>query len=102
MKPLVDRIVTRPPGEGEAEGEGEGEPELIAWAMNRTVSGIVWDPYYPLAVVDYQATDEDPLYNEVVPRGYKYPNGVLVHQIQPDRVIFMVGDYEVEVQLKEQ
>jgi len=57
----------------------------------KRVTGIVWDSFSPAAVVD----------DEVVSVGHTYDNGVRVYAIEPSRVIFLVGDSLVPVELKE-
>ncbi len=59
--------------------------------LQKKVSGIMWDEREPIAVVD----------NEVVAPGHEYPDGVLVHSIEPDRVVFKVGDSYYPVPIKE-
>lgn len=59
--------------------------------LQKKVTGIVWDDFDPQAVVD----------NEVVSIGHVYPNGVKVFDIQRDRVIFLVVDSRIPVQMKE-
>lgn len=57
----------------------------------KRVTGIVFDDISPAAVVD----------DEVVSVGHTYDNGVRVYAIEPSRVIFLVGDSLVPVELKE-
>ncbi len=59
--------------------------------LQKRVSGIMWDEREPMAVVD----------NEVVVPGHVYPDGVLVHSIEPNRVVFKVGDSYYPVPIKE-
>lgn len=59
--------------------------------LQKKISGIIWDEREPMAVVD----------NEVVVPGHVYPDGVLVHSIEPNRVVFKVGDSYYPVPIKE-
>lgn len=59
--------------------------------LQKKVSGILWDDREPMAVVD----------NEVVAPGHVYPDGVQVHAIEQDRVVFKVGDSYYPVPIKE-
>ena len=92
MKPLVGTVIT--PAIIEDQGQAAAAQRTPAWVelMSKVVSGIVWDPNNPVAVVD----------NEVVFPGYEYPSGILVNAIEPDRVVFKLGDSLVEIELKEQ
>jgi len=68
------------------------EREIILKAMStKVVSGIVWDPTHPCAVID----------NEVVSLGQVLPLDIVVADIQPAHVVFKKGDIEVSVALKE-
>ena len=60
-------------------------------ALRKSVTGIVWDRFDPFAVVD----------NEVVHIGYIYPDGIQVHTINPNSVVFKVGDALVSIDMKE-
>ncbi len=60
-------------------------------ALRKSVTGIVWDEFDPFAVVD----------NEVVHIGYVYPDGIQVHTINPNSVVFKVGDALVSIDMKE-
>ena len=65
--------------------------------VNKRVTGIIWDPVAPVAVVD----------DEVVYPGYVYPTEggappVVVEAIEPDRVIFRLEDTAIPVELQEQ
>lgn len=92
MKPLVGTVIT--PAIIEDQGQAAAAQRTPAWVelMSKVVAGIVWDPHNPVAVVD----------NEVVFPGYEYPSGILVNAIEPDRVVFKLGDSLVEIELKEQ
>lgn len=68
------------------------EIRIAALARSMTLSGILWDSRTPLAVLD----------NEVVYAGYKFPSGILVDSIMPDRVVLRFNDTLVAVELKEQ
>ncbi len=65
--------------------------------INKRVTGIIWDPVAPVAVVD----------DEVVYPGYVYPTQggappIVVAGIEPDRVIFRLEDTAIPVELQEQ
>ncbi len=66
-------------------------PAILGDILSKTVSGIVWDPSRPVAIVD----------NEIVYPGYQYPDGTVVASIEADAVIFKVGDSLIQVELKE-
>lgn len=66
-------------------------PATVGQVLNKTVSGIVWDQKYPVAIVD----------DDVVYPGYEYADGTVVSSIERDRVVFKVGDSPIEVKLKE-
>ncbi|MBI2433442.1 MAG: hypothetical protein HYV26_11280 [Candidatus Hydrogenedentes bacterium] len=65
-------------------------PLSVSDVMNKKVTGIIYDETSPAAVVD----------DEVVTEGYTYPDGTVVQDIQPDRVIFKVGDSTIPVEMK--
>jgi len=90
MTPLVGTVAAATK-KGE-ETEQAVPPATVGQVLNKVVSGIIWDPRSPVAVVD----------NEVVYPGYEYADGTTVLSIERDRVIFQVGDSSIEVKLKEQ
>lgn len=59
--------------------------------LRKKITGIIFDANNPIAVVD----------DEVVGVGYTYPNGVKVHAIEKDKVIFQLGDSLIPVEMKE-
>jgi hypothetical protein len=65
-----------------------GTPQDV---LQKKVTGIIWDKYNPMAVVD----------DEVVGLGHAYPNGVQVYSIERDRVVFKVRDALIPVPMKE-
>ncbi|HPO16348.1 MAG TPA: hypothetical protein PLI09_23130 [Candidatus Hydrogenedentes bacterium] len=65
-----------------------GTPQDV---LQKKVTGIIWDKYNPMAVVD----------DEVVGLGHAYPNGVQVYSIERDRVVFKVRDSLIPVPMKE-
>ena len=80
----------------------EGESEIIRrtpGTVPSRVIAIIWDERDPVAVVrnDVEGDAQD----HVIYVGFKYPNGVVVSAILPDRVIFKMGDSEVPVFLKD-
>lgn len=84
MAPLIGYIR---PGETKA----VLETPVVADVRRKKVTGIIWDEYDPVAVVD----------NELVSLGHTYPNGVEVYSIERDRVLFKVGDSLYPVEMKE-
>jgi len=95
MEPLLG--VSGSPGTSEP---GTSDPLsekriTIIKLMQQVVSGIMWDPIRPLAVVD----------DEVVYPGYEYKYGndiVVVEAIEKDFVAFRFEDALIQVHLKEQ
>jgi len=85
MEPLITRLGGE---EEEAQQQGPAGPWRV---LRKNVTGIIWDEYSPVAVVD----------NEVVGVGHTYPDGVEVYAIEPERVIFKVGDSLLPVKMKE-
>lgn len=65
-----------------------GTPQDV---LQKKVTGIIWDKYNPMAVVD----------DEVVGLGHAYPNGVQVYSIERDHVVFKVRDSLIPVPMKE-
>lgn len=88
MAPLVGKVSVRSEQEGSA---APVAPATLGKVMSKTVSGIVWDKKYPVAVVD----------NEVVEPGYEYADGTVVESIEEDHVVFRVGESLIQVELKE-
>lgn len=74
---------------------GELEPVVQAGTMldvrRKRVTGIIYDTREPVAIVD----------DEVVSPGFVYPDGIRVQAIEPNRVVFQVGDTLVPVEMKE-
>ncbi len=60
--------------------------------LNKKISGIIWDEYQPLAIVD----------DKLVPEGYTFPDRVQVYKIEPNKVILRLEDTLFPVKLKEQ
>jgi hypothetical protein len=96
MTPLVGPFA---PPEIQAQDDGTPPPkqdsitaQLILAARSMDVSGILWDPNRPMAVVD----------DEVVSAGYKFANGILVDSIEQNQVILRVKDSLIPLELKEQ
>jgi hypothetical protein len=86
MTPLVGLIQTRVPQPGESL-----TPTPFP-LLQKKVSAILWNENNPLAVVD----------NNVVGPGHTYPDGIQVHAIARDRVIFKINDALIPIELKEQ
>ena len=85
MEPLTYLLrATREPGAGVL-------PHTSIEVLRKNVTGIIWDEFDPLAVVD----------DEVVPLGHTYPSGIKVHAIEGGRVVFKVGDSEIAIEMKE-
>ena len=94
MRPLVGAAALRPViPSGAAAGYGEApQPmQLEAYARRMRVTGIIWDPYKPVAVVE----------NEVVWPGYEFPQGISVHSIGPRKVNLKVHDSMIAIELEE-
>lgn len=71
-------------------GSGAVVPLSMADVLRKNVTGIIYSKDEPAAVVD----------DEVVNKGYVYADGTVVHDIEPDRVIFKVGDSLIPVEMK--
>jgi hypothetical protein len=84
---LLRARTARVPGEQDAE-------DLLMAATRKTVTGIMWDPAHPLAVID----------NEVVSVGFEFMDTIVVKAIERDHVILGLAgqDQEVVRELKEQ
>jgi len=70
---------------------GAAQQTTYVEVLRKKVTGIVWDPTDPVAVVD----------DDVVRVGHLYPNGVQVYEIRRDEVVFRLGDQLVPVEMKE-
>lgn len=94
--PLVgtSALVYSPSGQG-ASGAGSGDVNFLYEAQRKIVSGIIWDPDNPLAVIN----------DEVVGVGYQFSSGIRIKTISEDRVVLSVstGNENIEVirELKE-
>lgn len=84
MRPLVGRV--KPGAVNMAQQSGTASSVL-----RKSITAIMIAGDATSAIVD----------NEVVYVGYVYPDGVQVHDIQPGRVIFKVGDSLIPVEMKE-
>lgn len=82
MTPLVG--IVRPGLEN-----AKNKPSITS-VINKRVTGIIYDPADPVAVVD----------DEVVHEGYVYPDGTVVNAIDRDKVVFKVGDSLIPVEMK--
>ena len=95
MKPLVQTKIKKGPGPGpgpEPMPSGPASDDAYRDAIRaKVVSGIVWDPADPCAVVD----------DRVVFVGAKFPLDITVVAIGPDYVTFRGGNVELPVRLKE-
>ncbi len=69
----------------------EDDPESHKALIRRVVTGIIWDPRKPLAIVD----------NDVVHEGYVFADGVVVHEIEPTRVLLKDNDMISPLEIKE-
>ena len=85
MTPLVGRIRTQ------LEGLTPIGPASTMEIAEKSVTGIVYNEYAPVAVID----------DEVVSEGHQYADGVVLTKIEPKRVWFKWGDAEIPVELKE-
>lgn len=86
MTPLVGRIIA--PTEQAADGTSIINEGTI---RNKSVSGIIYNEFNPVAIID----------DEVITEGHQYPDGVVVTQIEPKRVWFKWRDSLIPVELKE-
>lgn len=84
LTPLVGRI--RTPVE-----ELALSPASRHEVSQKSVTGIIYNDYKPIAVID----------DEVVTEGHQYAGGVILTRIEPKRVWFKWGDAEIPVDLKE-
>ena len=84
LTPLVGRI--RTPVE-----ELALSPASRHEVAQKSVTGIIYNDYKPIAVID----------DEVVTEGHQYAGGVILTRIEPKRVWFKWGDAEIPVDLKE-
>jgi hypothetical protein len=84
MTPLVGYV--RP-----GELEPAIQPGTLLDVRRKRVTGIVYDARDPVAIVD----------DEIVAPGFQYPDGIRVQAIEPNRVVFQVGDTLVPVEMKE-
>jgi len=71
-------------------GEARLATPSMAEVLRKQVTGIIYDPQAPAAVVD----------DVVVTRGHVYPDGTLIYEIEPNRVIFRVGDSLIPVEMR--
>jgi len=85
MTPLVGRIRTV------FDDYTQSGPSNVYDIAQKSVTGIIYNQYKPLAVID----------DEVVSEGHQYPDGVVLTKIEPKRVWFKWGDNEIPVELKE-
>jgi len=93
MNPLVGVTFAKAgPSEGEGEPGGEPDFELLALAQRMKLTGIVWDPAGPVAIID----------NNIVAPGAELPGGIVVESISEDQVVLGVKGSEITKELKEQ
>ncbi|MBL7646433.1 MAG: hypothetical protein JNK74_09630 [Candidatus Hydrogenedentes bacterium] len=86
MTPLVGRVIA--PTTMDEKDNQMVSPGII---RSKSVSGIIYNEFNPVAIVD----------DEVITEGYQYPDGVVVTQIEPKRVWFQWRDTLIPVELKE-
>lgn len=86
MTPLVGRIFASSE-RTEASGPVVNEYSI----REKAVSGIIYNEFNPVAIID----------DEVVTEGHQYADGVVVTQIEPKRVWFQWRDSLIPVELKE-
>jgi len=86
MTPLVGRVLA-PSGTQLQEGNVANTGII----RSKTVSGIIYNEFNPVAIVD----------DQVITEGYQYSDGVVVTQIEPKRVWFKWNDSLIPVDLKE-
>ena len=90
MTPLIAQIYPQRDGQGRDLGGTIEEPG-IPFVLRKKVTGIIYDEYNPMAVVD----------DEVVSLGKTYPSGIQVYSIERDRVVFKLGDALIPVEIEE-
>lgn len=86
MTPLVGRVLA-PTEEPLPVGTGTN----VGTIRSKQVTGIIYNEFNPVAVVD----------DQVITEGYQYLDGVVVTQIEPKRVWFQWRDSLIPVELKE-
>jgi hypothetical protein len=86
MTPLVGRVIA--PTTLDEKDSQMVSPGII---RSKSVSGIIYNEFNPVAIVD----------DEVITEGHQYPDGVVVTQIEPKRVWFQWRDTLIPVELKE-
>ena len=86
MAPLVGSFL----GETSVDTPTTGAPPPVQ-APRREVTGIIWDSVQPVAIID----------NMVVHRGYVFADGVVVHDIEPTRVLLKIGESIRPLEMKE-
>jgi len=94
--PQAGRNVMQPVRlEKQLAAEGEDEPSIMNQRLQtiaqKKVTGVIYDPENPLAVVD----------NEVVGEGHTYPDGTKIVRIERTRVIFEADQARIPVKLEE-
>lgn len=86
MTPLVGRIFNT------AEGAETSGPVINEFSIRqKSVSGIIYNEFSPVAIID----------DEVITEGHQYADGVVVTRIEPKRVWFQWRDSLIPVELKE-
>lgn len=86
MTPLVGRIF-----QSEEAAEPSG-PVLNEFSIRqKSVSGIIYNDFNPVAIID----------DQVITEGHQYADGVVVSRIEPKRVWFQWRDSLIPVELKE-
>jgi hypothetical protein len=91
MTPLVGPqavFAATAPGSGDGADQLQAQSELLAQQLS--VTGIIWDKTFPVAVIN----------DDVVAPGDVLPGGVVVEAIGPDRVTVKAGQTSIPLQLK--
>lgn len=86
MTPLVGVVFT-----GETRGDTVNPVMIDVNIRKKSVTGIIYNDYSPVAIVD----------DEVITEGHQYPDGVTVIRIEPKRVWFEWNGTQIPVDLKE-
>lgn len=86
MTPLVGRVF-----QGQIEQEPTTPGTAIWGIRNKNVSGIIYNEFNPVAIVD----------DEVITEGHQYADGVVVTNIEPKRVWFKWQESLIPVELQE-
>ena len=90
MEPLVGALSTDTTTVETSEVDASGMPTQRT-LRRRNVTGIIWDARKPIAIMD----------DIVVYEGYEFADGVVVHEIEPTRVLLRIGESISTLEMKE-